>query len=102
MVSGSHFLPARPLLCRKSIPAAFVTSVNLGRLRLQQSGSAEEESKASLQRYAFVFVNLLALVVVFGIDHPARRRDGLGRFVGFEAAEEFLFARSVVASPRPR
>src|SRR5277367_6449403 len=40
----------------------------------------------------FVVVNGLAFVVVFRAEGAAFGCDGLGSFVGFEAAEEFFFS----------
>ena len=82
-VSGRNFLPARPLLWVKWMPACAVTSVNTGTGR---SGGGDGEcrrqraSTAAMRRSlhgsvafsdAFVIVNLLPLVVVFRADHAA-------------------------------
>jgi hypothetical protein len=90
MVSGSHFLPVRPALCVKWMPACAVTSVKrrLGGQRAaghdagrgQQKGGrgnmfhcwrawfiATPYGRAS--RGALVVVDRLALVVVFGTQH---------------------------------
>src|SRR5947207_1392844 len=96
MVSGSHFLPVRPALWVKRMPAAAVTSV-------KRTDSAEGRAAAPHSRNALniVIVNRLPFIIVLGPGKARLLCQGLRRFVRLESPEELLFALGLRGLPQP-
>src|SRR5690349_15876240 len=89
IVSGSHFLPARPELWVNLMPAAAVTSVN--RMGSSAAGSREIATAAD-KRIGNVVVNRLPFIIVLGAQEAGPRGERLRRFVRLEAQEQLLLA----------
>src|SRR5687768_1969625 len=54
----------------------------------------------NIERYRNMLVNRLPFVVRFWMAQANGTRDGLGRFIGFEAQVKLLFAVSLFAIPQ--